>query len=241
MAAVLACGPGAVLSHRNAAALHGLRDTARARIDVSVPSRSTIRRAGIEVHRAPNLAPADVTVVDNIPVTSVARTLFDLAEVVGNRALERAFDQSEVLEVFDLHAINDQIDRNPTRAAAPAVQRVLDEHYIGSTPTENELEEAMFMICRRYGLPQPLVQQWIDLGDGGSMIRADFFWRPQRLIVETDGGKPHGTHQARERDPRRDQRTMLAGLKTLRTTWRQVFKRPDELGLTLVRLVGLSA
>ncbi|MFL5823557.1 MAG: type IV toxin-antitoxin system AbiEi family antitoxin [Solirubrobacteraceae bacterium] len=238
MAAVLACGPDAVLSHRTAAALHGLRDTFRAKIDVTVPGRSGRRRAGIDIHSVRNLTPDDITLVDNIPVTSVARTLLDLAEVVAQRPLERAFDESEILEVFDLHAIEDQLARNATRPGAKAVRRVLEEHYIGSTPTQSELEEGMFRLCRRFGLPQPLVQEWVDLGDGEPMIRADFLWRPQRLIVETDGAKYHGTRQAKERDPRRDQRAMLAGWKTLRTTWRQIFRRPHELGPTLVKLVA---
>jgi hypothetical protein len=238
MAAVLACGPGAVLSHRNAAALHGIRDSARAKIDVTVPRRSSLRRPGIDVHRAPGLQPPDVTVVDNIPCTSVARTKLDLAEVVSRRALERAFDESEVLELFDLHAIEDQLARNPTRPGAAIVKRLLEEHYVGSTLTDGRLEEGFYALCRRYGLPKPRVNQWIDLGDGEPMIKGDFVWRRQRVIVETDGHRYHGTAQARERDPRRDQRAILAGWRPVRTTWRQVFRRPEELGPTLVRLVN---
>lgn len=238
MAAVLACGPGAVLSHRSAAALHGLRDTARAKIDVTVPGRSARERPGIDVHRATGLTPPDITIVDSIPCTSVARTLLDLAEVVHGRALERAFDESEIREVFDLRAIEDQLARNPTRPAAASVRRVLEEHYIGSTPTQSELEEAFFAVCRRYDLPQPEINQWIDLGDREPMIWADFVWRRQRVIVETDGRRVHGTRQARERDPRRDQRATVAGWRPLRTTWRQVMRRPHELGSTLVRLVS---
>lgn len=239
MAAVLACGSGAVLSHRNAAALHGLRDTAQRRIEVTVPRRSSRQRPGIHVHRATNLAPADITIVENIPCTSVARTLFDLAEVIARRPLERAFDQSEVLKVFDLRAIEDQLDRNPTRPGARAVTRLLEEHYIGSTPTQSELEEALYALCRSYGVRLPEVSQWVDLGDGEPMIWADFLWRAQRVILETDGEKFHGTHQARERDPRRDQRATVAGWRPLRTTWRQVMHRPRELGPTLVKLAGV--
>lgn len=238
MAAVLACGPDAVLSHRNAAALHGIRDTARANIDVTIPRRSALCRAGIDVHRAPSLQAQDVTVVDNIPCTSVARTLFDLAEVVARRPLERAFDESEVRELFDLRAIEDQLARNPTRPGAALIKRLLEEHYVGSTLTESELEEGFFALTRRLGLPDPLVNEWIDLGDGGPMIKADFVWRPQRVIVETDGARFHGTAQAKERDPRRDQRAVRAGWRPIRTTWRQVFRRPQELGPTLVALVG---
>jgi hypothetical protein len=237
MAAVLACGPGAVLSHRTAAALHGIRDTQRAKIDVAVPRRSALRRAGIDVHRAPCLAPQDITLVDNIPCTAVARTLLDLAEVIPRRPLERAFDESEVRDLFDLCAMHDQLARNPTRPAAGIVQRVLEEHYVGSTLTESELEEGFYALCRSYGVPKPQVNQWIDLHDGGPMIKADFVWRPERVIVETDGWKYHGTAQARERDPRRDQRMILAGWQPIRTTWRQVFRRPQELGPTLVALV----
>jgi very-short-patch-repair endonuclease len=238
MAAVLACGPCAVLSHRTAAALHGLRDSARPNIDVTVPGRSGRRRPGIDIHHVTALTPADLTIVDNIPVTSVARTLIDLAEVVPRRALERAFDESEFLEVFDLRAIQDQLARNDTRRGAAAVRRVLTEHQIGSTRTQNDLEEAFFAVCRRYKLRDPLVNEWIDLQDGQPRIWADFVWPRQRVIVETDGRRAHGTHRARERDPRRDQRAILAGWQPVRTTFNQVFYRPDELGPTLVRLVG---
>jgi hypothetical protein len=208
MAAVLACGPGVVLSHRTAAALHGL------------------------------LSAADVTVVNGIPCTTMARTLFDLAEVVSRRPLERAFDQWDIMGEFDLRAIQDQLVRNPTRPAARRVQQLLDEHYIGSTPTQNELEEAFFALSRSAGVPDPRVSEWVDLEDGGPMIWADFVWRRQRVIVETDGRRVHGTHQARQRDPRRDQRAIVAGWRPIRTTWRQVMFRPHELRLTIAKLVN---
>lgn len=237
MAAVLACGPAAVLSHRTAAALHGMRDTARTKIEVTIPGRSGRQRAGIDIHHAKDLAPQDVTVVDNIPCTSVARTLLDLAEMVSGRALERAFDESEIRQLFDLRAIEDQLARNPTRPGTAAVRRVLEEHHIGATPTQSELEEAFLGLTRRWGLPEPRVNEWVELGDGGQAIWADFVWRPQRVIVETDGRRVHGTQQARERDTRRDQRAIVSGWRPIRTTWRQIFRRPLELGPTLVRLV----
>jgi predicted transcriptional regulator of viral defense system len=237
MAAVLACGPTAVLSHRTAAALHDLRPTARANIDVTVPGRSCRRRKGIDVHRSTTVTAADTTIVSGIPCTTVARTMFDLAEVVNRRSVERAFDQAEILEVFDLRSLEDQVARHPTRRAARVVRSVLDEHYIGSTPTRSELEEAFLALCRRLGLPEPGVNRWIDLHDGLPMIWADFVWPAQRVIVETDGDRFHGTHQARERDPRRDQRAMVAGWRPIRTTWRQVMRRPQELEPTLLALV----
>ena len=95
----------AVLSHRSAAALLNLRGSARALIDVSTPGRGKRTRPGIDLHRSTTLKPPDTTRVSNIPCTTVARTLLDLAEVINRRSLERAFDESEVRRVFDLRAI----------------------------------------------------------------------------------------------------------------------------------------
>lgn len=238
MAAALAYGRGAVVSHRTAAALHDLRRTERANIDVTVPRRAARARPGIDVHRSTTLTAADVTLVNRIPCTTVARTLFDLTEVVNRRQAERAFDQADVIEVLNLRAIEDQLERNPRRAAASRVRSILDEHYIGTTLTESELEEAMFALCRRAGVKLPLVNRWLDFHDGEPPIKADFLWPGERVIVETDGRRFHGTHQARERDPRRDQRAILAGWTPVRTTWRQVMHRPRELEQTIFKLVG---
>jgi hypothetical protein len=93
LAAVFACGDGAALSHRSAAALHGLRASSRAGIDVIVPGRTARRHDGIDLHRAVHLEPQDITTVDAIPVTTVARTALDLAAVVRRRAVERALDR----------------------------------------------------------------------------------------------------------------------------------------------------
>jgi predicted transcriptional regulator of viral defense system len=238
MAAVLACGPGAVLSHRSAAVLHHLRDWGHTRIEVTVPRRSARTHPGVAVHRSTTLTAKDITVIDGIPVTSLHRTLFDVAEVVDQRELEREFDQAQIVKGLDLNKINDQLARNPTRAAASKIRKVLTEHYIGSTPTENDLEEDFLAITRGLGLPDPRVQFWIDPGDGGRMIRADFAWPELRIVVETDGRRTHGTDQAFESDRRRDQRLVAAGWRVIRTTWRQIKFRPHELRETLLKLLG---
>ena len=237
MAAALACGPGAVVSHRTAAVLHGLMEYNGAKTDVTVPGRNSRRRGNLIVHSSTNLTPADVTREDNIPCTTVARTLLDLADVVERRRLERALDQAEIMGVFDLGAIEDQLDRNCKRPAARKVRAILNEHYIGSTPTENELAESFLALCDRAGVRRPEVQQWITLPDGGDPIRADFLWREERIVVETDGGRVHGTAQARQRDPRRDQRLTVCGWRPIRAPSRQVFYRPAELEATLAALV----
>lgn len=118
MAAVLADAPDAVLSHRSAGALHRLRDWGHTKIEITVPRRSARRHEGTKVHRSTTLTGQDVTVVNNIPCTSVARTLLDLGEVVTGRQLERSFDQAELAEVLDLKATEDQLARNATRPGA---------------------------------------------------------------------------------------------------------------------------
>lgn len=238
MAAVLACGSGAVLSHRSAAALHQIRRTERAKIEVTVPRRSVRAHEGLQVHRSITLAEADVTLVDGIPCTTVARTLVDLAAVLPRRPVERAFDQAEMEEILDVRAVLDQLRRNPNRRGTGKIRSILAEHYIGKTATVNDLEEAMYALCRRVAIPLPEVNQWVDLGDGEPPIKADFLWREQRVIVETDGVRSHGTRQARQRDPRRDQRAIVAGWCPVRTTGNQVYFRPRELEQVLLRLVG---
>ena len=238
MAAVLACGPGAALSHRSAARLHGIRPYGHTRIEVTVPNRSARGHSGVAVHRSTTLTGADTTTVNGIPVTTVARTLLDLADVIDQRGLERAFDQADMIEGVDLNEINDQLARNPTRPGAGKIAKLLNEHYIGSTPTENEFEEAFLALTRALGLPDPRPQFYIDPGDGEPLIRADFAWPERRIVVETDGRKTHGTNQAFESDRRRDQRLTAAGWTVIRITWRQLKYRPHELRPVLLKLLG---
>jgi hypothetical protein len=237
MAAVLACGPGAVLSHRSAAALLELRDWGGTKIDVTVPGRSRRRHEGIAVHCSTKLTAKDVTVVNNIPCTSAARTLLDLAEVVTMRQLERSFDQAEIAEVFDLKAIQDQLARNPTRAGAKAVREVLETHYIGRTPTWSENEEALLAITRPLGIPDPETNKFVILDDGGPPIRVDFTWPEQRVAIEADSRKWHLTRQRFESDRQRDQRLIAAGWTIIRTTWKQMTRRPHELRPLLLKLL----
>jgi predicted transcriptional regulator of viral defense system len=239
LAAALACGPDAVISYRSAAGLHELRRTERSKIDVTIPGRSPRKHPGIDLHRSVTLASEDTTRIRNIPCTTVARTLLDLGQVVNAREVARACDQAEVLQAFDLYELLDQIDRNAPRVAAKRLRAVLDEHYIGSTPTWSRLEEEFLAMCRAAGLPLPEVNVWITPDDDEPWsIRADFVWREQRVIVQTDGRETHGTAQAFEHDRREDQRLVAAGWRVIRTTWRQVTRRPREVARTISRLLG---
>jgi hypothetical protein len=203
-----------------------------------VRRRSRRSHEGILVHCSTALSEADVTVAENIPCTSVARTLLDVAEVVTQRQLERAFDQAEIAEVFDLKAINDQLARNPNRPGAKAIRTVLREHYIGKTPTWSENEEALLAITRPLGIPDPDTNQFVILPDGGPAIRVDFVWRERHVALEADSRKWHLTRQRFEIDRQRDQRLTAAGWKTIRTTWRQMAHRPHELRPVLLTLLA---
>ena len=230
MAAVLACGPDAALSYRCAAALYEIRSTAQSKIDVTIPGRSPRKHTGVDVHRSTTLTPEDVTTVDGIPCTTVARTILDLAQVIKGRPLERALDQAEILRLLDLSALEDQIERNKARPAAKRLQAVLDQHYVGSTPTWSDLEEAFLAACRQAGLPPPEVNAFIDPQDADpTAIRVDFVWREQRVIVETDGHETHRTRSAFEEDRLRDQRLIVAGWTVIRITWRQLTQHPSEI------------
>lgn len=228
MAAVLACGPGAVLSHRSAASLHGLRGTARAKIDVIVPGRRRVRIDGIDVHNSLTLTAADITAVDGIPCTSPARTIFDLAAVIDKRGVERALDQAEAERLLNLRRLSDVLERNRRTRAYHVLNPILTEYTIGP-PNESELEEMMFALCREAGLPRPERQFYIDPGDGEPMVRADFAWPAQKLIVETDSDKYHRTRRGFESDRRRDQRLVLAGWLVIRITWRQLESERDRI------------
>jgi predicted transcriptional regulator of viral defense system len=235
MAAVLACGPGAVLSHRSAADLHGLRESARASHDVTSPRRAGRSRPGIDVHRAAGIA-GHMTTVDGIPCTSVARTLLDLAEVVGPHAVQKALERAEILQVLDVRALYEVTSQASGRRAAPRLMAALMRYDPRLTLTRYELERLFLAMCDAAGIPRPKVNSWLELAPG-DWIQPDFLWQPDRLIVETDGFETHGTRAAFERDRRRDQRTLVAGYRTLRSTWRQVIDTPADVAGAIVSLL----
>jgi very-short-patch-repair endonuclease len=239
MAAVLACGPPAALSHRSGAGLLGIRRDNRARTDVSLPSPSARRRPGIDVHASTTLRAADITTVDRIRCTTVARTLVDLGDVVDRRAVERAVDRAEVLQLFDLRAVEEALERAGPRRGAGTLRAVL-ANLEEPTLTREELEERFLALCRSAALPSPSVNAWITLDDG-VVYQADFLWRMEKLIVETDGRGVHTTARAFEHDRLRDQRLTLAGFTVVRFTWRQVSSEPRRVATALASLLARLA
>jgi hypothetical protein len=239
MAAVLACGDGSSLSHREAAAFRCLRQSSRSRVDVTSPRRAGRERPGIDAHTSSTLLPRDIEIIDSIPCTTVARTLLDLAAILPRRQVERAFDEADVLQVLDANEIEDVLARTNGHRGNATLRSILNDHSPGSTLTVNDLEEAFLMICRSADLPQPEVNVWIAFEPTG--YEADFLWRAERLIAETDGRDVHTTRRAFEQDRRRDQRLMLAGYRVVRFPRRQVFEDPASVRATLLGLLGRAA
>jgi very-short-patch-repair endonuclease len=209
LAAVLACGPGAVLSHASAAALWGIRRSASAYVDVAVPSRAgRMNRKGLRVHRSGRLAAKEVTVHERIPVTTIARTLLDLADVISPQALKRAIDEAEYLRVFDLTALMAVVRANPGRRGAKLLRAARGPAEL----TRSELEQRFLEMVDRRGLPRPKVNTRIE------GYEVDFAWPDAGLVVETDGFAAHGTRNAFVNDRLRDRRLRRAGFEVVRLT-----------------------
>jgi hypothetical protein len=222
MAAVLACGDQAVLSHRDAAALLGLLPVASGAIEVTTP-KTGIRVRGVAAHRTRRLPADEQMLCKRIPCTTVARTLVDLAGALQVRRLRQAVEQSLVLRVFDQAATARALDgargRRGTRALRDLLAQVSDEPPI----TNRELERRFLELVRRTGLPMPVVNGWV----AGHQV--DFHWPAQRLVIETDGRATHAHALAFHEDRRRDLELALAGWRVLRVTWRQAVDEPGRV------------
>jgi very-short-patch-repair endonuclease len=230
MAAVLACGPGSVASHVSAAALRGLLSDARGVVDVTATIRR--RHRGIAVHTVQWLHDDDRAVVDNIPVTSVSRTLLDLAGVVPNR-LERALEQAERLGIFDLRAVEALMDRSRGRRGLRVLKAAL-RTYRDRPFTRSELERMLSEISRAADLPIPAFNVWI----AGHEV--DAVWHDHRVVVELDGYEFHRTRAAFERDRRRDADLQLAGYRIVRFTRRRLVDEPAEVTSVLRELLAVT-
>jgi len=231
-AAVMACGAGALLSHRGAANLRGLLRSQRSLIEVTVPHDRGRRVAGVQTYVSQRLAPPDRSVCDGIPCASVPLTLLNIAAVESRRRLERACDESEVQRLFDLVAIEELLGRSGGCRGAGALRSMLEEHAIGTTLTRSELEERMLALCRAAGLPLPVVNEPVA-GGSGRWHCVDFLWADRRVIVETDGHAFHSTRRAIERDRRREADLVRARYRILRLTWSQIEHGPGEVVLML--------
>ena len=210
MAAVLACGPEAVLSHRDAAALHGLRPSgSRAAVHVTVPGRTRRGQKGIIVHNVRRLHPKDRTVVDGIPVTSVHRTLLDYAEIARPQELRWAFEAYDRQDLLDMRKLNALIARNPGRHGIKLLL-ALTAAYRGAADTRSRNERRFLELIREARVPEPSVNVVV------AGIVVDFYWPQQQLVVEVDSYTYHHTPADRAEDRRKQRVLRKAGCEVLR-------------------------
>jgi hypothetical protein len=231
MAAVLACGRGTVLSHQSAAVLLGLADRAPAVVDVIAPGNRGRKIDGIRAHPVLPPTPAEVGRVDAIPCTSPARTLVDLAAMVGERTLRSGFECLAADRKLDLVAVEvaAQRCRRPGKARLLAIcaEWRAATALVPGARLRSPFEARLLPLLAMTDMPAPLVNEPVDT-PGGRLV-VDLLWPKYRFVVEADSRRHHGTDMAFERDRWRDRELMRAGYQTLRPTWHQAEHEPGAV------------
>ena len=212
LAAVLACGDGAALSHRSAAALWEMTTQDGPHPDVTVSGHRRI--PGVTAHDS-LLTAADLAVRKRIPVTSPARTLVDLARQVDHEELLRAVREAQFRHLFDPVSIDEALERRASRALRALLEDI--------APTQSVLEDRLLRICDHHRIPRPLTQQSL------AGRRVDFLWPQQHVVVETDGWQGHSTPTAFQSDRATSNALQLAGYAVLRFTHADVARRPSHV------------
>jgi Transcriptional regulator, AbiEi antitoxin/Protein of unknown function (DUF559) len=235
LAAVLAGGPGAVLSHLAAAHHWGIRPSAATVTEVTTP-RKLRSRPGLRFHCS-LLPTEEVTTHDRIPLTTITRTLFDIAAIVSIHQLRRAVHEAEIRRLWDVLCLADLLERHPRRPGAPAVRELIASLEAGFT--RGALEERFLEFVDRYRLPRPATN--VTFHVGGTWIEADCVWHAQCLIVELDDHTTHRTRFAYERDRARDRALVAAGWRVIRLTWRHLRDEPDAVAADLRAALGRTA
>jgi len=228
MAAVLACGDDAVLSHRSAAELWGFGHEEARRIDVSIRRKSKVRRNGIKVRVRPSLAAGSVAVRFGIPVTNPVQTLVDLATELRPMRLERAVNEADKLDLVDPESLRRALDGYLGMPGVRTLRTMLDRHTFRLS--DSDLEILFRPLALAAGLPLPLTRHRV-LGH-----EVDFWFPDHDLVVETDGLRYHRTPAQQARAARRDQKHTAAGLRVLRFTHWQIAHAPNEVTDVLRRI-----
>ncbi len=216
-AAVLACGPGTAISHRTAALMREI--IKRWKGPVEVIARREHRLEGVIVHRSRTLTRRDVRRLHGIPVTTPARTVLDLADVLDDRALTRAVNDARVKRLLTLEDLAAQLARSPGRRATRRLRPFIDARH---GPTKSTLEDDFLRFVDRFGLPVPLIN------DEVAGYEVDAVWPDQRLVVELDTIDYHGHEAAFERDRDKDANLLAAGYATVRVTGQRLNTTPDR-------------
>jgi very-short-patch-repair endonuclease len=235
LAAVIASGPNAVLSHWSAAALWRIRPNSRTTIDVTTPHKS---RTWDGIRRHHKALPADeIAVEDGIPVTAVPRTIFDLAATEPADIVENLLREAEYRELRDRLSLWDLVERYPGRRGVRKVREALER--LKEEPSgrkRSKLEERFAPFLRRHRLPLPRFNDWILAG--GRRFKVDCHWSGTGQIVELDGWEGHSTRSAFREDRARDRILRVAGYSVTRLTWNQLDDEPEAIAADLRALLG---
>jgi very-short-patch-repair endonuclease/predicted transcriptional regulator of viral defense system len=232
MAAVLAGGAGAVLSYRSAAALWGLRGWSGSAVEVTTP-RGQARRTGIRFHRSTVLQD-ERTVHEGIPVTTVPRTIFDLAGTSDERQVERMINEAEIRRLWDELSLHDLLHRYPRRRGSATARAALQKRREGPTPTKSDLEELFIAFADRAGLPRPETNAYVE------GLEVDCVWQQQRVIIEVDSWEFHRTRAAFERDREKSRILQAAGWRCVAVTHRQLEHGADAIVRDVRRLLATA-
>jgi very-short-patch-repair endonuclease len=233
-AAVLACGSATVVSHGSAALLLGLWDTGPQAIHVIAPKQMGRKIPGIRTHHVPPPLGKEVVVRENIPCTSPARVIVDLAGGVGDASLHRTIEQAAVLQLLDVPKI-DAILAGPRRRGSASLRGILDDwRRYSRVRLRSRMEAKLLPLLSQYDLPIPECNKKLEVG--GRSFEIDFLWRRQRLVVEADGGRFHDNPHAEARDLDRNRVLVAGGFRVLRLRWEELNSRPEA---TIARIEGL--
>jgi hypothetical protein len=233
MAAVLACGPDAVLSHRSAAELWGIGYEEMGRIDVTIRRDSKIARKGIRVRRRPSLDARCCTRRRGIPVTDPVQTLIDNATELTPMRLERAVNEADKRDLVDPERLRRALDDHTGEPGVKTLRTLLDRHTFRLS--DSDLEVLFRPLAVAAGLPVPLTKHWV------LDYEVDFYFLDHDLIVETDGLRYHRTPSQQARMAKRDQVHTAAGLRVLRFTHWQIAHAVDEVTGVLRQVRALSS
>jgi hypothetical protein len=236
MAAVIACGQGAALSHLDAAVLWGFYNLLGRLIHVTVKWQRSID--GLIVHRTRRLDPDEVTTKDGIPVTTVARTFVDLTDLLNEDRLLRALREAEYQRLLDLDSVNAAVERAHGRRNLKALKEAIAQHRPGQI-IRGELEHRFAELRRSAGLREPETN--VPLAVNGTTYVIDCLWREEGIAIELDGRDGHARELAFEADRRRDAALTAMGLRLLRFTWQRVNYEPAEALADLTAAMNRSS
>lgn len=232
MAAVIATGEGAVLSHLSAALLWGIIDRRGWLIHVLAAGGGSRARPGLAIHRTRHLPPEHRMEIDGIPVTSLHRTLLDLASMLPRKRLRYAVEAADRFGLLDVAALVALCEASAGRKGAGVLRRLALEQRGAGTRTKSPPESTFLRICRDHGLPEPLVNSMLH------GYEVDFYWPQARVVVEIDTYTYHRSWAQRQRDLERDADLKVRGEEVLRFTRERIERAADVVVAQVATLLG---